>query len=255
MNAVPTAGARSTSESSRSRFSCDIARAVSRLKDGDFNLTHRRFARHGADSVMLVVVRGGAVGDRGAFRGRWAVALVAMLVATLGFAADAFAAPPEPFGHSCEAQNGVLFCPTTSRAERVPTFDGVPLDVDVTLPAQGNGPFPTIVMLHGWGGSKTAFESTSPAGGYNNNFFARQGYAVVNYTARGWGDSCGGAAAAGQRRSLRQGLHPPRRHALRGTRHPVPARPARRPGHREAGSESASRASPTEGGRAWSSPS
>ena len=117
-----------------------------------------------------------------------------MLVATLGFAADAVAAPPEPFGHSCEAQNGVLFCPTTSRAERVPTFDGVPLDVDVTLPAQGNGPFPTIVMLHGWGGSKTAFESTSPAGGYNNNFFARQGYAVVNYTARGFGDSCGGAS-------------------------------------------------------------
>ena len=101
---------------------------------------------------------------------------------------------PEPFGHSCEAQNGVRFCPTTSRAERVPTFDGVPLDVDVTLPAQGNGPFPTIVMLHGWGGSKTAFESASPTGGYNNNFFARQGYAVVNYTARGFGDSCGGAS-------------------------------------------------------------
>ena len=115
------------------------------------------------------------------------------MVATLGLTADAFAAPPQPFGHSCQAQNGVRFCPTTSRAERVPTFDGVPLDVDVTLPAQGNGPFPTIVMLHGWGGSKTSFESSSPAGGYNNNFFARQGYAVLNYTARGWGDSCGGA--------------------------------------------------------------
>ena len=107
--------------------------------------------------------------------------------------ANAFAAPPQPFGHSCQAQNGVRFCPTTSRAQRVPTFDGVPLDVDVTLPAQGNGPFPTIVMLHGWGGSKTDFESTSPADGYNNNFFARQGYAVLNYTARGFGDSCGGA--------------------------------------------------------------
>ena len=26
----------------------------------------------------------------------------------------------------------------------------------------GDGPFPTIVMMHGWGGSKTDFESTSP---------------------------------------------------------------------------------------------
>ena len=118
--------------------------------------------------------------------------MVATLVATLGLTADAFAAP-EPFGHTCQAQNGVRFCPTTSRSERVPTFDGVPLDVDVTLPAEGNGPFPTIVMLHGWGGSKTNFESASPTGAYNNNNFARRGYAVLNYTARGFGDSCGGA--------------------------------------------------------------
>jgi predicted acyl esterase len=120
-------------------------------------------------------------------------AVTLVIVVTLGLTADASAAPLQPFGHSCQAQNGVRFCPTTSRSERVPTFDGVPLDVDVTLPAQGNGPFPTIVMLHGWGGSKTDFESTSPTGVYNNNFFARQGYAVLNYTARGFGDSCGAA--------------------------------------------------------------
>jgi fermentation-respiration switch protein FrsA (DUF1100 family) len=142
---------------------------------------------------MLDAMQGRALGQPGAFQGRWAVALAAVVVATLGLAADAFAAPPQPFGHSCQAQNGVRFCPTADRSERVPTFDGVPLDVDVTLPAQGDGPFPTIVMLHGWGGNKTNFESSSPAGGYNNNFFARQGYAVLNYTARGFGDSCGAA--------------------------------------------------------------
>jgi predicted acyl esterase len=142
---------------------------------------------------MLDLVHGGALGESGALSHRWLIALVAILIATLALTADAFAAPPAPFGHSCQAQNGVRFCPTTSRAERIPTFDGVPLDVDVTLPAQGNGPFPTIVMLHGWGGGKTDFESTSPAGGYNNNFLARHGYAVLNYTARGFGDSCGGA--------------------------------------------------------------
>jgi fermentation-respiration switch protein FrsA (DUF1100 family) len=85
---------------------------------------------------------------------------------------------------------------------RVPSFDGVPLDVDVTLPAGGNGPFPTIVMLHGWGGSKTAFESSSGPNGdgnetyhYNNVYFAQQGYAVLNYSARGWGDSCGSSSS------------------------------------------------------------
>jgi hypothetical protein len=110
------------------------------------------------------------------------------------------AAAPAPFGHPCQAENGVRFCPTASLADRVPSFDGAPLDVDVTLPPTGNGPFPTIVMMHGWGGSKADFESDSPDGGdpasdtlyhWNNNFFARQGYAVVNYTARGFGRSCG----------------------------------------------------------------
>ena len=48
----------------------------------------------------------------------------------------------------------------------VPSFDGVSLDVDVTLPPEsaGKGPFPTIVMLHGYGNDKTSFESSSPAG-------------------------------------------------------------------------------------------
>jgi hypothetical protein len=101
------------------------------------------------------------------------------------------AAPPLPFGHACVPQDGVLFCPTASDANRVPSWDGVPLDVDVTLPPTGDGPFPTIVMMHGWGGSKTAFETHSPDGSYNNVYYASRGYAVVTYTARGWGRSCG----------------------------------------------------------------
>jgi predicted acyl esterase len=127
----------------------------------------------------------------------------AALCAALSLAAAAFAPPslaaaePMPFGHACSAQDGVRFCPTTTLAQRVPTFDGVPLDVDVTLPAVGSGPFPTIVMLHGWGGNKTAFEASAPAGDgnetydYNNVYYAQHGYAVVNYSARGWGNSCG----------------------------------------------------------------
>ena len=169
--------------------------------------------------------------------------------------ANAFAAPPKPFGHSCQAQNGVRFCPTTSRAQRVPTFDGVPLDVDVTLPAQGNGPFPTIVMLHGWGGSKTSFESTSPTGGYNNIFFAQQGYAVLNYTARGFGDSCGGTSPPDHSGPCGKGyIHlADTRYEARDTQYLLGKLADQ--GIVEAGERSASRASPTAGGRAWSSPS
>jgi predicted acyl esterase len=143
------------------------------------------------------------------------------LAATLGslcavvvagsLAATASAAAPKPLGHACNAQNGVRFCPTTGSAQRVPTWDGVPLDVDVTLPAQGNGPFPTIVMLHGWGGSKTDFESSTPQGNgsttydYNNNYYAKLGYAVLNYTARGFGNSCGGGTSGDHSGACGQG--------------------------------------------------
>jgi fermentation-respiration switch protein FrsA (DUF1100 family) len=120
---------------------------------------------------------------------RRAVVLAAGLLVLAPVASQA--APPNPFGHACLPQEGALFCPTTTDAQRVVSFDGVPLDVDVTLPTTGDGPFPTIVMMHGYGGDKTAFESHSAAGTYNNIFFASQGIAVVNYSARGFGRSCG----------------------------------------------------------------
>ena len=124
---------------------------------------------------------------------------VVSLLAVLAVPSVASATDPVPFGHACTAQDGVRFCPTSDIQHNVPSFDGVPLDVDVTLPATGDGPFPTIAMLHGYGGSKRSFESTTPdpvgppATGYhyNNNYFAKQGYAVVTYSARGFGHSCG----------------------------------------------------------------
>ena len=118
------------------------------------------------------------------------VLLAACATAALA-APAAHGAAPLPFGHACVPQDGVLFCPTASDADRVPSWDGVPLDVDVTLPPTGDGPFPTIVMMHGWGGNKGSFETHSPDGSYNNVFYASQGYAVVTYSARGFGRSCG----------------------------------------------------------------
>ncbi|HEV7562147.1 MAG TPA: CocE/NonD family hydrolase [Solirubrobacterales bacterium] len=137
------------------------------------------------------------------------LAATAVAIAGLFAAAPATASAAAPFGHPCvAAETGVRFCPTADLASRVPSWDGVPLDVDVTLPQKGNGPFPTMVMLHGFGGSKTDFETSSAAGPapdaagngstiyrYNNVFYARRGYAVVNYTARGFGNSCGGGSS------------------------------------------------------------
>ena len=121
------------------------------------------------------------------------------------------ATAPAPLGLTCKTQaDKVRFCAGNGTTDRVPSFDGTPLDVDVTLPPTGTGPFPTIVMLHGWGNDKTGFESTDLAGKgynagagvyaaptyhYNNDFYARRGYAVLTYSARGKGQTCGGGGA------------------------------------------------------------
>jgi fermentation-respiration switch protein FrsA (DUF1100 family) len=120
---------------------------------------------------------------------RRALAVAGIAAATLPIA-SAQAAPPSPFGHVCVPKSGALFCPTASDDRRVPSWDGVPLDVDVTLPASGDGPFPALVMMHGWAGDKSEFEKDS-ADGYDNVSYAARGYAVVNYSARGFGRSCG----------------------------------------------------------------
>ncbi len=135
---------------------------------------------------------------------------LAVSVALLAVPAIA-AAGPMPFGHACKAESGVRFCPTETLAQRVPSFDGVPLDADVTLPPTGEGPFPTIVMMHGWGGSKSEFEATSASGDgnehfdYNNVYYAQHGYAVLNYTARGWGNSCGSEESRKETEGCKEG--------------------------------------------------
>jgi fermentation-respiration switch protein FrsA (DUF1100 family) len=137
---------------------------------------------------------------------RTRVLQLVLLLGAVGISTPSASAATAPFGHACSTQpDGVRFCPTTDLGpgqtlDGVPSFDGVPLDVDVTLPpaSSGPGPYPTIVMLHGYGNDKTSFESTTPQGDgsityhYNNDFFAQYGYAVDHYTARGFGHSCGG---------------------------------------------------------------
>ena len=111
-----------------------------------------------------------------------APATLALLLLILVAAPAAADAEPAPFGHACVPQAGVRVCRALSDAQRVPSWDGVPLAVDVTLPATGDGPFPTLVVLR------------EPASvGAETLRYARRGYAVVDYSARGFGRSCGDA--------------------------------------------------------------
>jgi len=108
-------------------------------------------------------------------------------------------AVPHPFGKlSCAPEYGIRLCQggmSGGKDLRVPSFDGVPLDADVALPATGTGPFPLVVLLHGLGGAKSDFEVTTDDGGIDDVTLADHGYAVLMYTARGFGDSCGTAAS------------------------------------------------------------
>ena len=153
------------------------------------------------------------------------IVLAAAFVTGLVLPVVAPASPDAPFGHACVAQNDVRFCPTAGDDQRVPSFDGVPLDVDVTLPAEGTGPFPTIVMLHGFPGSKASFESDSREGKlkdastnpplreahtyhWNNVYYATEGYAVVNASSRGFGRSCGAPDSRTSPQCDRGWVHP-----------------------------------------------
>jgi pimeloyl-ACP methyl ester carboxylesterase len=127
------------------------------------------------------------------------VVMVGLLAAPVASAGATATATPQPFGKlPCTPEYGIRLCQgglVNGQDLRVPSFDGVPLDADVALPATGKGPFPLIVLLHGLGGSKHTFEVTSNDGGINDVSLADRGYAVLVYTARGFGTSCGTATS------------------------------------------------------------
>ena len=132
------------------------------------------------------------------------VVLVGGAVATGSSAAPGSGGGARPFGLTCHRTEGVRFCPGDVD-HRVATFDGVPLDVNVVLPpvpASGpDGDYPLLVELHGWAGSKLGLNDD--AGGFNQprggqyaflptpRSLAAAGFAVLTYSSRGFGESCG----------------------------------------------------------------
>jgi predicted acyl esterase len=129
----------------------------------------------------------------------------AVLVAALGPAALPTAAVAATTAVACPA--GLTAGPVVSPpggqpfivcTGRVRSFDGTPLDTDVTIPvARSSSHRPLMIFMHGWGNAKTDWESTTLEGDgggqyhWNNAWFASQGYVVLNYTARGFHKSCG----------------------------------------------------------------
>src|SRR5688572_6103215 len=64
------------------------------------------------------------------------------------------------------------------------SVDGTLLDVSVTVPP-GEGPHPLVVLLHGWGGSRESL------GDIVRPLQEDGGYALLRYSARGFGESWG----------------------------------------------------------------
>src|SRR5690242_3477482 len=89
-------------------------------------------------------------------------AVLALLVALLP-ATPLAAAPTAPLAlpatATCGTYGGIKVC-----SGEVPSFDGTPLDVDLSFPSSGTGTtHPLMVLLHGFGNDKHEWESTTDA--------------------------------------------------------------------------------------------
>ncbi|MEA2683197.1 MAG: type transport system ATP-binding protein [Chloroflexota bacterium] len=133
-----------------------------------------------------------------------ATALAALALAA-GPGASSVSASPPPL---CDLSGlGLVAAAVTSTdgvqytkwSGHIASWDGLPIDVDVSRPASGGCSRPLLVFAHGFTDSKTRWEAASIDGQptdpnawrWNNVAFVARGYTVLNYTARGWHGSCG----------------------------------------------------------------
>jgi predicted acyl esterase len=126
----------------------------------------------------------------GRLRERLVVAGIAALILCAAAPAASATTPITDFFNNCPTYGDQQIC-----SGQVPSFDGAKLDVDLTLPEQNTGTsHPLIVLLHGFGNNKHEWESTTDAGDgadknqWNSHWFAKHGFYVLTYTARGFRD-------------------------------------------------------------------
>ncbi len=135
------------------------------------------------------------------------------LVAVLAFASPAVAqaAPASVFDGRVKCQtrpSGIRFCGSVDvqgRPSPVRTlarsWDGTAVDVNFALPKASkthHGPYPLVMLFHGYGGSK--FGLGSGGGGIGSAIssmtpWLKAGYATFSMSDRGFGESCGTAAS------------------------------------------------------------
>ncbi len=113
-------------------------------------------------------------------------AMLALALTAVLASAGPAVADPAPFGRACVPAGDHRVCAGGTLADRVPSWDGTPIDVDVRIPPTGDGPWPTVVWLHGFGGDKLGLAEQTTA-------YAAAGYAAVAVSSRGFGRSCGSA--------------------------------------------------------------
>ncbi len=133
--------------------------------------------------------------------------LAATALAALFAAAPAHA----DFRDSCEKHDAHEICTGT-----VESFDGTPLSTTLTVPAdvEKGERLPLIVFLHGFLSNKGEYLSDTEEAPdnyktveFNNLWFASRGYAVLNYDARGHGDSGGQIGLASKEFEIRDTQH------------------------------------------------
>lgn len=128
------------------------------------------------------------------------LAVVAGLITSNGCVAHAdpgrvFTGGPNPI--TCQAQaDGVRYCKGDA-SHLIPSWDGTPIDVTVTLPPRPrtgpDGPYPLLGFFHGWGLAK--FDPAGTGAGRTMDRWAREGVAGFTMSDRGFGASCGGGTA------------------------------------------------------------
>jgi len=109
-------------------------------------------------------------------------------LALLLLAAGCVPAVAAPLGlEDCAPTQGVHQCSGLVRS-----WDGVPLDATLTLPSAEARELPLVVEIHGLGNSKYEYLNPEETAYTDNAYaWAREGYAVLTYTARGFWGSCG----------------------------------------------------------------